>query len=378
MEIVKLTPRQEEMIPEHVAKWREIAHRTTPMTDADKKEVREGLVNFYRGANLSPIGIDSIYFASSPTEARITAGLMSAAWHMVKEEGQPMSFFEMVREYCRNLPKKTIARSKSSGWTTHPYDSERIKIESGLGEWGATCVRYAVRMWHGGNMDVTTEAFVSFARENLEQQLPDIDFKVWNEWERSVRHGAGRYMQEQCVVVSDFPTILSFDAENRSHGENGPSVAWSDGSALYHHHGVRVPSWIKENPEQITAHDILTQQNAEIRRSMLEIMTPANFVAQADAKVVDTDADMYGRPRRLLRVDLPDPEEDIVMVEVTNSTAEPDGTFRKYLLRVDPAAYNGEASKSCQAAIASTWRRKAPGTPLMFATPSEYVMEIET
>jgi len=66
------------------------------------------------------------------------------------------------------------------------------------------------------------------------------------------------------------------------------------------------------------------------------------------------------------------------MVEVTNSTAEPDGSFRHYMLRVDPNAYGGRAARECQAAIASTWRDKRDRSKLFFARPDDYVLEIET
>ena len=58
---------------------------------------------------------------------------------------------------------------------------------------------------------------------------------------------------------------------------------------------------------------------------------------------------------RLLVKKVPD-DEPIVMVDLLNSTPEPDGTTKRYQLRVDPNAYNGKASNDCHAAAASTWR----------------------
>jgi hypothetical protein len=40
---------------------------------------------------------------------------------------------------------------------------------------------------------------------------------------------------------------------------------------------------------------------------------------------------------------------------------EPDGTTKRYMQRVDPAAYDGDAARYVQAAAASTWRN-ADGT----------------
>ena len=383
MERISLTPEQEKLIPAHLEKWRTIAHRTTPMTDADKKQFSDGIIAFYAGAQLPQLSPDDIIFVRSPTEGRIVAGLLSAAYHLYAEKSVDMAYIEQLRGYCLNLPTilppPTSNEKYWNNWATHPYDSTRIKDESGLGEWGATCVRYASRMWHGGNMDVTTEAFVSFVRDNLPtDQIRELDLSIWNQWEKTVTSAGGRYMHENFVVVCDFPTALRFDGNDRPHGDGVAHAEWSDGSKLYHHHGLRVPAFMIEHPELITYKRIMNEDNAEIRRAMLEIIGPAAFMQQADAKVVHEDKDMYDRPRRLLRVDMAEPEEPVVMIEVTNSSPEPDGSYRKYLLRVDPNAYDGQAGRNCQAAIASTWRLKAPGTPLMFKTPQDYVLEIET
>ena len=48
--------------------------------------------------------------------------------------------------------------------------------------------------------------------------------------------------------------------------------------------------------------------------------------------------------------------EPIVYLEMLNSTPEPDGTYKRYLERIDPNAYGGMAGRSCHAAMASRWR----------------------
>jgi hypothetical protein len=61
------------------------------------------------------------------------------------------------------------------------------------------------------------------------------------------------------------------------------------------------------------------------------------------------------RSAKLLRKQVPD-DEPIVYVDLLNSTPEPDGTTKRYMLRVDPNAYAGDAQTNIQAAAASTWR----------------------
>jgi hypothetical protein len=64
------------------------------------------------------------------------------------------------------------------------------------------------------------------------------------------------------------------------------------------------------------------------------------------------------------------------MVDVLNSTPEPDGTVKRYQLRVDPNAYDGEASRDCLAAVASTWRM--PDGSLAFKRPQDYAPVFES
>ena len=81
------------------------------------------------------------------------------------------------------------------------------------------------------------------------------------------------------------------------------------------------------------------------------------------------------RDARLIRRDIPD-DEPIVMVDCVNSSPEPDGSFRRYMLRVQPDAYDGAASTDVLAAMASTWRN-ADGS-LLFKRPDQYQPEVET
>lgn len=60
------------------------------------------------------------------------------------------------------------------------------------------------------------------------------------------------------------------------------------------------------------------------------------------------DSDRHGNQRKLLHFSLPG-DEPYVAVQVINSTPEPDGSHRSYLLRVPPTI------TSCRAAVAWTF-----------------------
>ena len=136
----------------------------------------------------------------------------------------------------------------------------------------------------------------------------------------------------------DRPIVLLVDAENRPHCDDGPFCRWSDGSALYSVHGVRVPAYVVERPQDITVEKIQAEGNAEVRRVMIdrykrgeEIVGAAAYLRDGKAERLDHD-EQWGT---LWRMPVGD-DEPIVCVEVVNRTPEPDGHFKHYFLRCDP------------------------------------------
>jgi hypothetical protein len=108
---------------------------------------------------------------------------------------------------------------------------------------------------------------------------------------------------------------------------------------LWHVHGVAVPQFVIEAPQLITPTHIETEENAEVRRVMIEryktgeeISGAAAYIRDAGGKRLDHD-DAFGT---LWRRDVPG-DEPIVTLEVVNRSPEPDGSYKHYWLRVDPS-----------------------------------------
>ena len=159
--------------------------------------------------------------------------------------------------------------------------------------------------------------------------------------------------------------MLHRDAENRLHCADGAAIAYPDGWGVWVWHGVRVPQRIIEHADQLTAAEILALSNVEVRRAVIErIGGPKALIERAgDAcQVVDADTDALGLPRRLLRLHLPD-DDTLLMVQVTNSTPEPDGSRKTYYLHVDaecrPLLGDDRRGKpqalTCAAAVAASF-----------------------
>ncbi len=233
-----------------------------------------------------------------------------------------------------------------------------------------------------GNMDWVDESHLSALRDVLGLVLPKHE--QFRAWETCAIEGGTRYVHDEFCIVSDRPEVLKVDGQGRPHCADGPSHRWRDGWSLYHWHGVHIPPGRESiilSPEQISVAAIEEEENAELRRVMVERYGAARYVTDSGATVVEElppDHQVIGlRSARLLRKDLKgDRDESILFVDLLNSTPEPDGTVKRYLLRVDPSAYGGDASRHVHAAVASTWRN-ADGS-LTFTSWRDYNPDAES
>lgn len=191
-------------------------------------------------------------------------------------------------------------------------------------------------------------SYVSFLQDVCGLELPgDIGDRA-RAYQATAESACWWWPHRDFVMVSDRPLNILRDDEGRLHSEAGPALDWGDGFAIYAWHGVQVPRKVIEAPDQLTAGDVQKEDNAEVRRIMIERMGRERFIAQAGAKIIHADSDGLGRPRRLLRIDRRD-DSAMVFVEVTNSTPEPDGHHKVYQLRVPPSV------TTCQQAVAWTF-----------------------
>jgi hypothetical protein len=96
---------------------------------------------------------------------------------------------------------------------------------------------------------------------------------------------------------------------------------------LYFWHGVLVPSFAVIRPDLITPQHIHQEDNAEVRRVLIERYGWDRWLVDQGAMPVQSDrfGDLY-------RTDIDGARIGVVVV--TNSTPEPDGSRKKYALLV--------------------------------------------
>lgn len=152
---------------------------------------------------------------------------------------------------------------------------------------------------------------------------------------------------DSIAILTERPQRLSLDDRGRLHADSNWAILYPDGFGYCLVHGVEVPEHVVLDPAKITVKEIESEQNVEVRRVMMEKYGQSRFLLDSGAKEIHKDD--WGT---LYRKEVPE-DEPLVMVNVLNSTLEPDGSAKPYWLRVPPTM------TTARAAVAWTFQQAA-------------------
>lgn len=144
------------------------------------------------------------------------------------------------------------------------------------------------------------------------------------------------WVLEDGVLAVARPALETIDGQ--LHCEDGPAVAWPGGARYFFWRGVRVPEKVILAPEQLAGAEILAERNLEVQRVMLERFGYDRLILETGAEPVHTDEFGVLYRVRLSR------RQTVMLVHVVNATPEPDGTRRRYFLRVPPDVRTAHAA----------------------------------
>ncbi|ALC19272.1 DUF6745 domain-containing protein [Streptomyces pristinaespiralis] len=310
-------------------KWRAIAAATGP---ADRAAAEEGVRLAYGAAGLP--APDRIIWADSPLAGVNAVRALEAPGRSVRDD---------VR--------------------TRPWADERRRVhdELGPGGWTALWTGTGALLWDGtralaerirtGVVDALLEKAPDDAagRAGEESRIRGVLLDAvlgqhdaaWlaafdgrsdrlTGLARVAEHAGWWWPFEKAVVICERPLRLHRDEAGRLDNGDGPALVFPDGFALYAWRGMPVPAEFLRELTALTPERIRDEENAELRRVMLEYYGYDRYLAESGAQPVHRDETGI-----LWRIALAD-DEDVVMVEVVNSTPEPDGSHRTYWLRVPP------------------------------------------
>ncbi|MEU1882519.1 DUF6745 domain-containing protein [Streptosporangium sp. NPDC020072] len=324
-------------------RWEEVALRTGP---ADRARAEEGVRLAYRLGGLAEP--ERIIWAASPAEGAVIAAKLAANRGGGEQDGPGGGPGERAAEFDAGRCVRDQVR-------TRPWERARADALARLGAegWPLAWSLTGGALWDEVNRLVTRirggiaasagseEAGALLRASTLDAVLGQHDAPWLSlfdalgapEVEGLVRvaESAGWWWPfERVALLCERPAELHRDDAGRPHRAEGPALSFPDGFALHAWHGMPVPADFGASMTGLTPARIRAEENAELRRVMLEHFGYDRYLAESGA--TPTHRDETGV---LWRIDLPD-DEAVAMVEVVNSTAEPDGTFRTYWLRVPP------------------------------------------
>jgi hypothetical protein len=173
-----------------------------------------------------------------------------------------------------------------------------------------------------GAQDASWLSYFDFCAEVLglvdetKEIQPTIEFSKNASW---------TLMFEGLAVVCDHPAEIHVDELGNLHQVGGPALRYDDGTDIWAWHGIDFsnnPTPLR-NPDSITEKDILSEENAEMRRALVMLYGPDRLTS----KMKEVQTDKFGR---LLRWG------DELWLEVVNGTPNPfTGVCDKYLLPTD-------------------------------------------
>jgi hypothetical protein len=165
-------------------------------------------------------------------------------------------------------------------------------------------------------------------------------------------------------------TTIAFDARGRLHHKTGPAITFKQAQKkthdyndrsdnhdeeMFYWHGVQMPKDVVRNHNLITQSRILNETNIEIRRVMLEHYGLQRFFKGMKPVDVDKFGKLYHIQHQDYKVNgitrAINMMDTLAYVLVKNSSPEPDGTFKDYILRVPPTV------RTAKEAIAWTFRK---------------------
>jgi len=340
--------------------WRAAAFATGP---GDRVSIAEGVRAAYAAAGLTAPA--QLAWVSSPLHGTIAAALVAdpaarpklltpglAAHVEVAERAlagcQPAGEDAARPQAAAGAPVRELVR-------TLPWEAARSAAHADLGptEWSRVCARA------GAGLSSQVSAIVTCIRRGIREvagagaesllRMAALDAVLGQhdapwlaqfsamgrlrglEGLAAVAADAGWWWPyENLVIVCDRPSELHRDETGRLHRSDGPALRFGGGFELHAWGGTPVPADFIGSLGSLSSGQITREENAELRRVMLEYYGFDRYLNDTGATPVSRDETGV-----LWRIDMPG-DEPVAMVEVQNATQEPDGTSRTYWLRVPP------------------------------------------
>ncbi|MGD1806599.1 DUF6745 domain-containing protein [Dapis sp. BLCC M126] len=274
--ITKLTPKQKALIPVYREKWQKIALSTQPI---NRQKAAEAIQRAYA---LMSDPNPEIVFSDSPRAAFDI--LLQKIWqrwksqdnyghrHIFKDRWELLRReleMQVTHQLCTDIDSLIGEGSLQPGqlWSHILYS----QIEE---EWQEIISEVSIKLLCLWSYPIPTElwssyvAWVDFCISVLNCNYNSGD---WQVLESIVKHCGWIYPLRNLCIICDRPRKLLLDDEYRPHAVEKPAIEFIDGYSLYAYHGVRLPeAYGKFNPQEWESEWLLTTENAELRRVLIQ------------------------------------------------------------------------------------------------------------
>jgi hypothetical protein len=255
--IEKLTPEQENRLPEFREEWLRIGTCTDP---ADRPRAEAAIAKMY-----AAIGepAPAFVWVDSPLSANILMNLLKKN----KEASLRASLRDSLWASLRDSLWASLRDSLRDSLWASLRDSQVIPAT----------------MW--GQQDSNWVAFYLFAGEVSGNYKPEsAERLMW--WEDIARSSGWWWPYKGLCFVSERPETCRLDG-GVIHAEDGPCVRFRDGWSIWAIRGVLVDEQVVMRPETQTVEQIRGEQNLERKRIRIDRYGWGRYLAETHAEVLD-------------------------------------------------------------------------------------------
>ena len=362
-----LTPEQAARMPEWRDKWIAVGLRTGP---SDRPAFERHVAACYRAATMDPP--KRIIWVPSPWALAIrapTEAFMLGLSDRIAKAELGAQINAQVDDQVRDQVNAQVNAQVRAQVNAQVNAQVRAQVRDQVGAIMAGLYRAISGSWHhymGGQFWVGGwywgTAYQSYFRDVCGLDIGEEMAARAIAYAGTCEAACWWWPHKDFVMVCERPIHIDRDAQGRLHSDTRLAIEWPDGWGIAMSHGVRLPDDVILRPESVTVARIDAEKNAEVRRVMLERFGLARYMLESKAEVLHEDTDQLGHPRRLLRKPMGDGLPELTMVHVKNSTLEPDGSRKDYVLAVHPqlrpifaSGFGPPQKLTCANAVASTF-----------------------
>lgn len=274
------------------------------------------------------------YFLKDEAFTQIRDEVRDKVWAKVRDE-----VWDKVED---KVEAKVRAKVEDEVWDK-VRDKVELRIRNQICDQDPIENKYEIFSTYGNIGDYGWVSFCDFFHE-----IGIVNHADFNQFKNLLLAGVYDMIQlEGFCIVSSLPDAIKRNQHNRLHCEDGPAIHFRDGYEQYYWNGVSVPKeWIMQ-PHTITRQTILTEENAERRRCIREIIGTKKYAELLYVKEIDKDH-VNGQDVVLYKTKEPDNiiNKHIYFVNVTCHS-----TQREYFLCVPE-----EAATNAWSAVAWTFQ----------------------